>query len=135
EIIQSETQVLSARVSLLQADVRISTAEDSLRTLILDPNRPDYWTIHIEPTQAIQLQKREINTDEAIKNAMANRLDLAAQKRQLEVTDLNLALSKDSTKPAVDFNAGYSASGTAGTQFTFGAGFPPTIVDSTSRSF
>lgn len=135
EIIQSEAQVASTRVSLLQADVRISTAEDSLRTLILDPNRPDYWTIHLEPTQAIQLLKREINTDEAIRNALANRLDLAVQKRSLEVTDINLALSKDSTLPGVDFNAGYSASGTAGTQFVFGSGFPPTIIDSTSRSF
>lgn len=135
EIINSEAQLLSTRVSVLQAEVRISTAEDSLRTLILDPSRPDYWTIHLEPTQAIQLMKREIDTDAAIKNALANRLDLTVQKRQLEVTDINLALSKDSTLPGVDFNAGYSASGTAGTQFTFGAGFPPTIVDSTSRSF
>jgi outer membrane protein len=135
EIIQSQAQVASTRVSLLQADVRISTAEDQLRTLILDPNRPDYWTIHLEPTQAIQLMKREINADEAIKNALANRLDLAAQKKSLEVTDINLALSKDSTLPGVDFNAGYSASGTAGTQFVFGSGFPPTILDSTSRSF
>src|SRR5262249_38708213 len=51
------------------------------------------------------------------------------------VTDINLVLSKDSTKPGVDFNAGYSASGTAGTQFVFGSGFPPPVVDSTSRSF
>jgi outer membrane protein TolC len=135
EIIQSQAQVASTRVSLLQAEVRISTAEDQLRVLILDPNRPDYWTIQLEPTQAIQLMKREINPDEAIKNALANRLDLAAQKRQLEVTDISLALSKDSTLPGVDFNAGYSASGTAGTQFVFGSGFPPTILDSTSRSF
>lgn len=135
EIIQSEAQVASTRVSLLQAEVRISTAEDSLRTLILDPNRPDYWTVHLEPTQAIQLMKRDINTDEAIRNALATRLDLSVQKRQLEVTDINLALSKDSTMPGVDFNAGYSASGTAGTQFVFGSGFPPTIIDSTSRSF
>ena len=135
EIIQSEAQLAGTRVSLLQASVRISTAEDSLRTLILDPSRPDYWTVHLEPTQAITLVKREINPDEAIKTALANRLDLAAQKRSLEVTDLNLALSKDSTLPGVDFTAGYSASGTAGTQFVFGSGFPPPVVDSSSRSF
>jgi len=41
----------------------------------------------------------------------------------------------DSTLPAVNFNASYSTSGTAGTQFSFGPGFPPPVVDSTRRSF
>jgi len=135
DIIQAEAQFASTRVSLLQAEVRISTAEDALRTIIMDPTRADYWTVHIVPTQAIQLLKREINTDDAIRNALANRLDLAAQKRSLEVTDLNLVLSKDSTLPGVDFTAGYSTTGTAGTQFVYGSGFPPPIIDSTSRSF
>jgi len=135
EIIQSEAQVAGTRVSLLQAEVRISTAEDSLRTLILDPGQPDYWTVHLDPTQQIQLMKREINLDDAIKTALANRLDLAVQKRSLEVTDISLKLSKDSTLPGIDFTAGYSAQGTAGTQFVFGSGFPPAIVDTTSRSF
>jgi outer membrane protein TolC len=125
DIIQSEAQVASNRVSLLQAEVQISTAEDSLRSLIMDPARPDYWTVHLSPTDQIRLTPRDVDADAAIKNALANRLDLISQKRAMEITDLNLKVSQNSTLPAVDLNLNYSAQGTSGTQFTFGSGFPP----------
>ena len=135
DIIQSEAQVASNRVSLLQAEVQISTAEDSLRSLIMDPTRPDYWTVHLAPTDQIRLTPRDVDADAAIKNALANRLDLIGQKRAMEITDLNLKVSQNSTLPAVDLNLNYSAQGTSGTQFTFGSGFPPPVVSSATRSF
>ena len=63
---------------------QISSAEDNLRTLILDPARADYWTVRLEPTDQIALTPRQIDVDAAIKNALSNRLDLvdrAAQSR------------------------------------------------------
>jgi outer membrane protein TolC len=135
EIIQAEAQVASTRESLIRAEAQIATAEDSLRSLILDPNRADYWTVQLVPTDTIQLTPREINADEAIKTALANRLDLAVQRRAMEITDLNLTLSRNNTLPNVDLSASYAASGTAGTQLVFGSGFPPPVIDSNTRSF
>jgi len=135
DIIQSEAQVASNQEQLIVAEASIATAEDGLRSLILDPKRPDYWDVHLVPTDSPLLTPRVINADESIKTALANRLDLTAQKRALEITDLNLAVGKNNTLPAVDFNLNYSAQGTAGTQFVYGSGFPPPIVDRTNKTF
>jgi outer membrane protein len=117
DIITSEVQVESSRESLITATARIESAEDALREQILDANRPDYWTVRLEPTEPIQLTPREIDVDAAIKNALASRLDYQTVQRQMELTDLDLALSRNATKPSVNFRLGYSASGTGGTEF------------------
>lgn len=135
EIIQAEAQVASNREQVIVAAAQISTAEDNLRSLILDPARPDYWAVKIVPTDQIRLVQREFDAQEVIKTALANRLDLSVVKRELEILDVNLKLTKDNLLPSVDFNLTYAASGTAGTQFTFGSGFPPPIVDTTTRGF
>jgi outer membrane protein TolC len=135
EIIQAEAQVASNQEQVIVAEASISTTEDALRSLILDPARPDFWTVRLVPTDAIEIEKREVNLDESIKTALANRLDLSVLKREMEITDVNLALTRDNLLPDVNFNLSYSAAGTAGTQFTFGSGFPPPIVDTTTRTF
>jgi outer membrane protein TolC len=134
-IVQAQVDVERNREQLLLADVRISDAEDLLRTLILDPERPDYWDIKLEPTDTIQLTPREIDLNAAIKNALANRLDLTVARRNLEITDLNIRATKNTTLPTLDFGATYSAQGTGGTQLVFGEGFPPPILNRTDKSY
>ncbi len=117
DIVTAQASVEGFRESLIVATARIDTAEDALRAQILDPARPDYWTVHLQPTEEIQLAPREIDVDAAIQNALANRLDLAMTKRSMEITDLNLAVSRNNTRPSVDLNVGYAASGAGGTEF------------------
>ena len=133
EIIQSQAQVASNQENVIQADASIGTAEDNLRSLILDQSRPDYWTVRLVPTETPQLTQREIDPQKIIANALANRLDLQALKRGIEITNFNLALSRNATLPSVDLNVAYSSQGTAGTQYEFGSGFPPPIVGRSDR--
>jgi len=133
EIIQFEAQVASNQEQLILTDAQIGTAEDVLRALIFEPNRPDFWTVRILPTDTPQLTPRDVDVDQVIANALANRLDLVAEKRSLEVTTRNLELSHNNTLPSVDLNLAYSSQGTAGTQFTYGSGFPPPIVGRADR--
>lgn len=135
EIIQAEAQVASSRERLIFADAQIATNEDNLRSLILDPSRPDFWQVRLVPTDTIQLTPRDVDMDAAIKTALENRLDFQIARRSMEITDLNIELNRNSTLPAVDFNASYLAQGTGGTQFQFGSGFPPPILAQTQRSF
>jgi HAE1 family hydrophobic/amphiphilic exporter-1 len=135
EIIQAEAEVAGNEQNVISADAAISTAEDNLRQLILDPARPDYWTIKLEPSDTIQLTEVKVDLDAAIKNALASRLDLIEARRNMDITDLNLRLSRNNTLPAVDFGLTYQASGTAGTQFEYGGGFPPSVVSRSDRSY
>lgn len=114
EIVSYEAQVATRRVQVIAAEANIEAAEDALRRLVLDPNRPDYWQLRLVPSDEIQLTQREINLDQAVENALKNRLDLIAARRDMELTDLNMRLSRDATRPDVFFNLNYSASGSGG---------------------
>ncbi len=114
EVIQAEAEVASNLEQVIVAEASISQAEDNLRTLILDPARPDYWQVRLEPTDTITLTPRQIDVDAAIKNALANRLDLTIARRNVEITDLNIRVNQNNVLPAVDFNLNYRAAGTGG---------------------
>ena len=54
EIIQFEAQAATARERLIATEAEIATAEDNLRTLVLDPARPDYWSVRLLPSDQIR---------------------------------------------------------------------------------
>lgn len=117
EIVESEAQVEGGREAVISTAADIQTAKDSLRRLILDPNRPDYWLVDLQPSDTIALAEPNINLEQAIDNALANRLDLQQQRRGLEITDLNARLTDNSTKPSVDLTVNFRSSAFGGTQF------------------
>jgi outer membrane protein TolC len=121
DIITTEASVETFRDSLLQADANIGTREDMLRSLILDPARTDYWEVHLSPTDTIEVTPREIDEPAAIRAALANRLDMVSLKRSMEITDLNLSVAQNATRPSLDLNVNYAASGSGGTQLLNGA--------------
>ncbi len=135
DVVQAEAQAASFREVLIASDARIGQAEDNLRQLILDPARPDYWQVRLELTDTIQVTPFTVDVDAAIKNALENRLDLQQFRQNGEIIDLRMELNKNLTKPNVDLRLNYSASGTAGTVFEFGDGFPPPILSRSDRSF
>ena len=132
-IIQAEAEVASNEEGVILGEGQVATAEDALRALILDPARPDYWQVRIEPTDPIQQQAVEVNVDAAIANALANRTDLIVAKRNLEISDLGIRLLQNQVKPSVDLIANYSATGNGGTQKSFSNEFPPVLQSSVER--
>lgn len=135
DAIQTDANVASNEDNVIFAEAAVATAEDNLRSLIFDPSRSDYWTVHITPSDEITVTPRQIDVDGAIKNALGNRLDVQVQKRGMQITTLNQKLNTDLVKPAVDFNATYVATGTAGTKFVYGTGFPPPVLSQSDRPF
>jgi outer membrane protein len=124
---------VGAKVDIIQADVTVKTneefvvltqgsvaaAQDSLRTLILDPSRPDYWAVQIVATDEIVVQPREIDVEAAVQTALANRLDLQETRRNLEITRRTTRLDENLTRTQVNAVANYSATSSGGTQFTY----------------
>jgi outer membrane protein TolC len=135
DVVQAEAEVASNRESLIAASAAIDTAEDNLRQLILDPSRPDYWTVRLEATDTIQLTPFKVDLDAAITNALTNRVDLQTVRQNMAINDIQLDLSRNLTRPDVRLDLNYSATGTAGSQFEFGEGFPPPVLSRTDRSF
>lgn len=135
DLITAEADVAANQEQVLVAEAQIGTREDALRTLIFDPARPDYWEVQINTATAVLSEPRAIDVDAAVKNALANRLDLIAARQELEISDLNLRVAQDAVKPTVNLLANYSTSGTGGTRFLYGQGFPPPVEGRTDRRY
>jgi outer membrane protein TolC len=139
DVISAEATVSGLEEQLIAAEANISTAEDILRTLVVDPARPDFWAVHIVPTDDMQVSPKDLDAaaeEAAIKAAIANRLDAAAAKQNIEQTDLNMRLQENLTKPTVNLQAQYTSVGNGGTLLQYGSeGFPPPVIGRTDRSF
>lgn len=120
DVIGDEAAVASSRVQVIQAEAAIDQAEDNLRAIVLDPNRPDYWEVNLVPSDQILLAEREIDLDAVIENALANRVDRQIQLRGMELEDLNLRVNRENTRPTLGFNLSYSASASGGRSQEFG---------------
>ena len=135
EVIQAEAQVATQEENVVVAEASIGTSEDALRSLIVDPARPDYWQVRLQPTDAIVATVRPIDIEAAVQNALNNRLDLITARQQQEITSLNLRLDENQIQPDISLSVNYTAQGTGGTQFAYGNGFPPPVISRTDRAF
>jgi outer membrane protein TolC len=135
DIIEAEAEVASNEEAVINAEARIKSVEDRLRALVLNPTQPDFWQVRLEPTDAPSLTPIAIDVEAAIANALANRTDIARLKKQNDNVDVGVRYAENQRMPGLDVVANYNVIGLAGTQFQFGQGFPPPIIDSSVRSF
>jgi outer membrane protein TolC len=135
DVIQNEANVATNKVSVIRADAQIDAAQDNLRSLILDPARPDYWDIEFQATDTIPEAKQQaIDVNAVTANALGSRLDLLSARKNLAITGLNVRLDQDLTKPTINAVAGYSASGTGGVINSYSQTFPPTLLSQSAKS-
>jgi outer membrane protein TolC len=114
--VQQLAEVARNEETVITAEAQISTAEDALRTLIIRTDDPNFWSIHIEPTDRALYQVATVDTDAAVRNALQRRTDLEQARKQLEVSDLSIHLLKDQTRPELSADLRYGLSGLGGTQ-------------------
>jgi outer membrane protein len=136
DILEAQAEVSRVEESVIIAEAGIKSAEDNLRTLILNPQQPDYWTARLVPTERPTLTPQPVDVEGAVAKALADRTDLAQVRKQLESTQVNIDFAHNQKLPDVNLIAAYNTVGVAGTQFRFGGEtFPPVVVDQTQRGF
>jgi outer membrane protein TolC len=138
DIVEAEAEVARNEESVIVSEGNIKAFEDALRTLIMNPSQPEFWTTRLEPTDQPTLTAQPIDVDAAITNALANRTDLVQFRKQVEETDIGLRFLRNQKLPGVDFTVNYGLTGTAGTQreFDFQSGvIPPPVLRESERSF
>jgi outer membrane protein len=138
DIVQAEAEVAANEESVIVAQGQIRTAEDRLRTLVMNPSQPDFWTTRLEPSDQPTLTPQPVDVDGAVANALANRTDLARARKEIDQTDIQLRYNRNQKLPALDVTAAYDLVGTAGTQRQFGldpiSGLP-VVVSQSERAF
>ena len=135
DIIEAQAEVARVEESVILAEAQIRSLEDNLRTLVLNPSQPDFWSVRLVPSEKPVLTAQPINVEAAVKTALQNRTDIAELRKRLETTDISIDFAKNQKLPAVDLLANYNTVGVAGTQFEYGSGFPPPVLSQSQRSF
>jgi outer membrane protein TolC len=139
ENVAAEAEVARTEEDVIIAEGQIEAAQDQLRTLVMNPSQPDFWSVRLEPAEQPVLTPQPIDVDAATRNALANRTDMLQLRKQLDSADIDIKFNRNSTLPAVDVQARYGLTGVGGTQFIYGAdpieGGPPPILATSQRSF
>jgi outer membrane protein len=136
DIVQAESEVASREEAVIEAQAAIGQSEDVLRTLIFDPNTPDFWSMRLKPTDVAPFMTQAVDLDSAVKNALHDRTDLVSARKRMEITDYDLKYFKNQTLPNLDLGLHYNSTGLAGTQLVRGGdGFPPPVIGTIDRSY
>ena len=135
DIVQSESEVARNEEGVIVAEAQLDDAEDNLRTLIFDPDGPDFWSIQIQPTDDPSLQAETIDVETAIRNALNNRTDIGTLDKQIENTDTSIRYYRNQRLPDVDLQVNYSLNGAGGTEQLRAEGFLGPVTGTRVTSF
>jgi len=140
DIVQAEAEVATREESVILAEAAIDRAQDTLRALVFNPTGADFWTARIEPTEAVTFQPTTVDVEGAVKNALGQRTDMVAARKNLEANDVNIRYFKNQSLPDVNASVNYNARATGGLAVTRGrdpvTGFPTgAILTQVEQSF
>ena len=135
DIVEAENEVARNIETVIRAEADLERAEDQLRTLVFDPDTPDFWSMRLEPSDSPVLQAREIDVDAAVRNALLNRTDLDTLDKNLDVTDTNIRYHRNQQLPDVNLQVDYGLTGLGGERLIRTGGFPGMVVGQEQKSF
>ncbi|HKT81927.1 MAG TPA: TolC family protein [Vicinamibacterales bacterium] len=118
DIIEAQSEVARNEESVIVAEAAIDQAEDRLRSLIFDPDSPEFWTLSIEPAEDAPFQPQALDVDSAIRRALDHRIDMRLARNTLSNNDINVKYFRNQILPSVDANFTYVSTAAGGTQLT-----------------
>ena len=136
DVIEAEAEVAQREEAVILAEASIGQTEDQLRSLVFDPNTPEFWNMRLELTDPVPFQVQAVDVNAAIQRALVERTDLAESKKSIERTAYAERFYKDQTLPGVDVRLDYNSTGLGGTQLVRGEGeFPPPVIGEVQRPY
>jgi HAE1 family hydrophobic/amphiphilic exporter-1 len=130
DVVAAQTQLANFEVGAYSAQSLLTSAENTLKSLIL-PDRADaLWGRALLPVTPPDLKPPVVPLSDAIMEALANRPEMAQAKLSAEINEKDVRYYRDQTKPQVDLTATYIRAGLAGILLPVGpnpftAGFGP----------
>ncbi len=138
DIVEAQAEVSRNEEAVIITEAQVRSLEDALRTLVMNPSQPDFWTTRITPSEQPVLSAQTVDVEAAVRNALDKRTDLAQFRRQMDQTDIAIRYAHNQKLPAIDLTTSYNVIGLGGTQneFNYAAGvIPAPIIRSSQRSF
>ncbi len=105
------TELANREGELLVATQQVTTAENTLKTLLLREATAPEWSQSLVPTDTPVYSDEAINVEDAIKDAIDNRPELRRLRLQNEITTIDIDFFKNQTKPRIDLVSSFSLNG------------------------
>ena len=110
------TDIATRESALFVATQSVSTAENSLKQLMLkDPQAPE-WSSQITPTDDPTFDLTRVDLKAALDDAHRNRTELGRLNLQKEINGIDLQYYKNQTRPQIDLTGAITSTGLAGTK-------------------
>jgi len=114
DVVAAQTQVATFQQGLFTAQQALTQAENNLKSLML-PNRNDFfWSTALIPATQPGVNPPVPDLEDAVRQALKSRPELAQSAISIEVNKLDARLSEEQAKPRVDAFANLTAAGLAG---------------------
>lgn len=129
DIYQSESQVATRRVAVIQAEYNLKQLEDALRRTIgadLDPTIAPLDLELVEPVEP-GADLVEANAADALAQAMQKRPELESLRQQLANDDTSIKLAHNALQPDLSLSGSYASSGRGGNQLDPST-LPPIVI-------
>ncbi len=114
EIVAAEAELERRRGDLFAARLRLTTAENAVKTLIAEGRESRWWEEEILPATAEAAEPPLTPLSDAIRAALQRRPELRALGTQGQHLEINRRLAENQTRPAVNLVAAYGQVGLAG---------------------
>jgi outer membrane protein len=119
DIKSAEAEQANRRLTLVQAQATVRTAELALKRLIVSGTDDPLWASSINPVDRPAATPEPINVEAAVARALRERTDVQRSLNNLKISDINLQQQVDQTKPQLNLTANYGLQGLGGTIFNF----------------
>ena len=116
DVVAAESEVATREEGVVIAENALAQAQDTLKRAIFPKNDPDAWQTDIVAKDRPTAEAVAVDSQAAITNALARRIDYAVALKGLDSIKDQLEYFKQGTKPQLDLTATYGGAGTGGTQ-------------------
>jgi outer membrane protein TolC len=129
QVVQAEAQVASAEQLLLNAEIQWRNQELVFKSLLISGADDPLLGQTINPTDLPTIQEQAVDLEVAIERALEQRTDIRQLRQEQRISELELDVTKDITRPELNLTAGYSLQGVGGNLFDrSGLGGEPVLV-------
>jgi outer membrane protein TolC len=135
DIVAAEAEVAQREESSIVAEAQVDRARDSLRTLIYDPETPNFWTIRLVPADEVPFEPIVVDIEAAVRKALDERTDLQRTNKNLETNDINIRYFRNQLLPEINAQFDYGLTAIGGTQLLRAPGFLGAVIGESVRNY
>lgn len=135
DITSAQAEAANRRLAVVQAQATVRTSELALKRLIVSGTDDPLWGSSLNPVDRPAATPEPINVDAAVQRALRERTDLQQSVNNLKVSDINLRLQEDQTRPQLNLTASYGLIGLGGPLLLNGTTIPSGYLDALRNVF